>query len=194
MQWAIFRRCIGLMSRIRSQIHSSRDKVDLYQTDLPVPQLNNNILCPLRLQFSVDKKTRPDIGKAKLNRAVSHVFTKSIGERERDRTLGPNAVALGFCAAVKLRRSVNKQAGCCWRINGGPELHFQMPCALTIQHMLSTFMLAKISTPIYTIWLSLILKQCFKFHQKWSRATAVLFSLRFDLGKSIVTEQLTLCN
>lgn len=60
----------------------------------------NNSLNALRLDFFVDRKTMPDIGKGILNSAVSHMVTKREQgawerQRERERKLGPNKSGLG---------------------------------------------------------------------------------------------------
>lgn len=60
--------------------YSSRGEEGLYQTVMPVIELNNNSLHALRLDFFVDRKTKPDTGEEILNSAVSH--TKRNSEHE----------------------------------------------------------------------------------------------------------------
>lgn len=63
---------------------------------MPVLELNNNSLHALGLDFFVDRKTKPVIGKGILN-SVSHMVTKNRGHgRERERKLGPDKVASGY--------------------------------------------------------------------------------------------------
>lgn len=87
----------------------------------------------MRQDFFADRKTKPDISKGILNSVVSHMVTKNkgggMGEKQIDReSWGQTKWPRGICAAVKPQRAVNKQAGCCCRINPGPGHCFTPNC------------------------------------------------------------------
>lgn len=106
---------------------SSRGNLGFHQTIMPL--LENKYV---RQDFPVDRKIKLDISKGILNSVVSHVVTKSRGSMGEKQIYGKSWGQIkwprGICAAVKPWRAVNKQAGCCCRINPGLEHCFTSNC------------------------------------------------------------------